>query len=52
MQCRSDPELEAEQVPTLLLVPGMAGVRLLDRVRYRGIASTRAVDLTESRETR
>jgi hypothetical protein len=51
VRCRSDPELEAEQVPTLLLVPGMTSVRLLDRVRVRGIASHRAVDLAEGRET-
>jgi hypothetical protein len=51
VQCRSDPELEAEQVPTLLLVPGVTSVRLLDRVRVRGIASHRAVDLAEGRET-
>jgi hypothetical protein len=51
IHCRSDPELEAEQIPTLLLVPGVTSVRLLDRVRYRGIASARAVDLAECRET-
>ena len=51
VQCRNDPELEAEQVPTLLLVPGHACVRVLDRVRYRGTASNRPVDLTECRET-
>ena len=51
VHCRSDPELEAEQVPSLLLVPGQACVRLLDRVRYRGTMSGRAVDLTECRET-
>ena len=51
VQCRSDPELEAEQLPTLLLVPGHICVRILDRVRYRGILSNRPVDLTESRET-
>jgi hypothetical protein len=51
VRCRSDPELEAEQVPTLLLVPGVTSIRLLDRVRVRGIASHRAVDLAEGRET-
>jgi len=50
VQCRSDPDLEAEQIPTLLLVPGHGCVRLLDRVRYRGTVSNRPVDLTESRE--
>jgi hypothetical protein len=47
---RSDPEIEAEQVPTLLLVPGTTCVRLLDRVRHRGTVSNRPVDLNECRE--
>ena len=51
VQCISDPELEAEQIPTLLLAPGRTCVRVLDRVRYRGTVSNRPVDLTESRGT-
>lgn len=51
VQCRSDPELEAGQVPTLLFVPGMISVRLLDPVRYRGTVSARAADHVECRET-
>ena len=47
---RSDPDVEAEQVPTLLLVPGTTCVRLLDRVRHRGTTSNRPVDLNECRE--
>jgi hypothetical protein len=50
VHCRSDPELEAEQVPTILLAPGATCVRLLDRVRYRGTLSNRSVDMTECRE--
>jgi hypothetical protein len=50
VQCRNDPELEAEQIPTLLLVPGHLCMRVLDRVRWRGTVSKRPVDLTESRE--
>jgi len=50
VQCRNDPELEAEQLPTLLLVPGDVCVRVVDRIRYRGTVSNRPVDLTESRE--
>lgn len=50
VQCRSDPDLEAEQIPTLLLVPGQTCVRILDRVRWRGTVSDRPVDLTESQE--
>jgi hypothetical protein len=50
VQCRNDPDLEAEQVPTLLFVPGYVCVRILDRVHYRGTVSNRPVDLTESQE--
>ena len=50
VRCRNDPELEAEQIPTLLLVPGALCIRVLDRVRVRGTASNRPVDLTECRE--
>jgi hypothetical protein len=50
VQCRSDPEVEAEQIATLLLVPGQSCVRLLDRVRCRGTVSRRPVDLTEARQ--
>ena len=50
VQCRTDPEIEAQQVPTLLLVPGELTVRLLDPVRYRGVVSGRASDQAESRE--
>jgi hypothetical protein len=51
VRCRSDPELGAEQIPSVLFVPGQVVLRLLDRVHYRGTLSTRAVDLNESRET-
>ena len=51
VRCRNDPEFEAEQIPTLLLVPGALCIRVLDRVRVRGTASNRPVDLTECRES-
>jgi hypothetical protein len=51
VQCRNDPELEAEEIPTLLLIPGQTCIRVLDRVRCRGTVSNRPVDLTECRET-
>ena len=51
VHCRNDPDLEAEQIPTLLLVPGALCIRVLDRVRVRGTASNRPVDLTECRES-
>ena len=50
-QCRTDDDLEGDSLPTLLFVPGIVSVRLLDRVRYRGTASAKPVDLVESRET-
>jgi peptidyl-tRNA hydrolase len=50
-QCRTVDEIEADQVPTLLFVPGLVSVRLLDRVRYRGVVSGHATDLVECRET-
>jgi len=51
VQCRCDPELEVQQVPTLMLVPGEVAIRLLDPVRYRGVVSGRATDQVECRET-
>jgi hypothetical protein len=51
VQCRSDPDLEVQQVPSLLLVAGEVAVRLLDPVRYRGVVSGRASDQVECRET-
>lgn len=50
VRCRSDPELEAAQLPTLVLVPGVTCVRLVDRVHHRGTASNRGVDMAECQE--
>ncbi len=50
VQCRNDPELEAGQIPTLLVVPGHTCLRILDRIRWRGTVSDRPVDLTECRD--
>ncbi len=50
VRCRNDPELEAAQLPTLLLVPGITCLRLVDRVHHRGTVSSRAVDVAECRE--
>ncbi len=50
VQCRSNDEVEAEQVPTLLLVPRHVCVRLVDRVHYRGSVSTLAGDLVQGQE--
>lgn len=51
VQCRQDDDLEHEQIPTLLFVPGQVCIRLLDRVRYRGTVSARPIDLVACRET-
>ncbi len=51
VRCRHDDELEAEQLPTMMLVPGVVCVRLLDRVRCRGTVSGRPIEQTECRET-
>ena len=50
VQSRNDPELEASQLPTLLLVPGVSCVRLVDRVHHRGTVSNRQVDMVECQE--
>jgi len=50
VHCRSDPELEAAQLPTIVLVPGVTCVRLVDRVQHRGTVSNRGVELAECRE--
>ncbi len=51
VHCRGDDVLEAEQIPSLMVVPGQVCIRLLDRVRYRGIVSARPIDLTGCRDT-
>jgi len=50
VQCRTDPDLEVQQVPTLMLVPGEIAVQLLDPVRHRGMVSGRASDQVQCRE--
>ena len=50
VHCRHDDELETAQIPTLLLVPGVVCLRLLDQVRCRGTVSSRPIDLAECRE--
>ena len=51
VQCRTNNELEAGQMPTLLLAPGAASVRLVDPVRYRGSVSREVADAIVWRET-
>ncbi len=51
VDCRADPELQAEQVPTLLYVADAISLRLVDQVRYRGTMSCEPVALAAARET-
>ena len=51
VHCRTDPDLEAQQVPTLMLVAGEVALRLLDPLRHRGMVSGRAGDQVQCRET-
>jgi hypothetical protein len=51
VRCRADAELEEQQIPTLLLVPGLTCLRLVDNVNYRGTVSGQAADLMIGRET-
>lgn len=51
VQCRTNNDLEAGQMPTMLLAPGAASVRLVDRVRYRGSVSRDPADAILWRET-
>lgn len=50
VECRSNNELEAGQMPTMLLAPGLLTVRLVDPVRYRGSVSHSAADAVQGRE--
>jgi len=50
VHCRSNSDLEAGQMPTILLVPGLLSVRLHDRVHYRGVATRERADEVQWRE--
>lgn len=50
VQCRTNNDLEAGQIPSLLLIPGLMSVRLHDRVHYRGVASREIGDAVQWRE--
>lgn len=47
---RTPDDLDPEQVPTWLQVPGLAVVRIHDPLHHRGIVSGRAIDQVEARE--
>ena len=50
VRCRADEDLEEQQIPTLLLVPGLVCLRLVDNVDCRGTVSSRPADLVAGRE--
>jgi hypothetical protein len=50
VHCRTNNDLEAGQMPSILLAPGLLSVRLHDRVGYRGVASREAADAVQWRE--
>ena len=50
VRCRTNTELEAGQMPTLLLAPGLLSVRLSDPIHYRGQRSHEAAEGLRCRE--
>ncbi len=50
IECRANNELEAGQMPTLLLMPGLLTLRLVDAVHYRGSVSRHVGDAVRARE--
>lgn len=50
VDCRSNNELEAGQMPTLLLMPGVLTLKLVDAVNYRGSVSRDAGAAVLARE--
>ena len=48
--CRSNSELEAGAIPSVLLAPGVVSVRLADTVHYRGRMSHDKADEVRCRE--
>lgn len=50
VHCRTNNELEAGDMPCLLLAPGLGSVRLFERTLYRGAASKELDDEVQWRE--
>jgi hypothetical protein len=50
VECRANHELEAGQMPSLLLLPGLLTLRVLDPVHYRGSVSRHLGDAVRARE--
>jgi len=51
VQCRTNPELEAGQMPTLMLTEGLASIRMVDPIHYRGRLSHDVAEALHCRET-
>jgi hypothetical protein len=50
VRCRFDEDLEEQQIPTLLLVPGLVCLRMVDNVDHRGTVSRKSIELVTGRE--
>lgn len=50
VQCRANDELEAGQMPCILLAPGLTSVRMFDVVHHRGVATDETADAMRWRE--
>lgn len=50
VECRTNEEIEAAQMPTICLVSDIFSIRLSDPVRHRGMASHEAADALACRE--
>ena len=50
VHCRTNTELEAGQMPTILLAPGLLSVRLSDAIHHRGQRSHEAAEGLRCRE--
>ena len=48
--CRAHDELEPGEMPSMLLAPGLLGLRLVDPIRYRGSITRDAADLLRWRD--
>ena len=48
--CREIQELQADDVPSMLLAPGVLTLRLMDRVHHRGLVSREPADALHARE--
>jgi len=51
VECRTNTELEAGEMPTMMLAPGLLTLRLVDPIRYRGSVSRHAADAIQARES-